>query len=93
MTDGINGKLGRIEECLEHIELDVAEIKREAARRDDVEALRGEFRMVREDHEARLRQLEGCVARTDERQKVIVGGLAALQVAVGAVATWLGMQK
>jgi len=45
------------------------------------------------DHEERLRCVESDTAEMKVNQKTTTGMLAALQVAVGAVAAWLGMRQ
>lgn len=45
------------------------------------------------DHEERLRCVESDTKEIKVNQKTTTGMLAALQVAVGAVAAWLGMRQ
>jgi len=92
-VDDINGQLGVILEKIKRVREDVQEIKAEMARREDVEGLRGQFIMLKADHEERLRQVEGQNARSGERQKIVGAGLAGLTLLASSVAAWLGMQK
>ncbi len=93
MTDTINGQLGVILERVEGIRGDIVDIKKDMARKQDVDSLRGEFVMVKIDHEERLRMVEKHMERTEERQRFTTGVLAALTLVASTIAAWLGINK
>ena len=93
MADTINGQLNVIIDRIDRVRSDIREIKDDMARKEDVEALRGEFTMVKFDHEERLRRVERCTERAEERQRFTTGVLAALTLIASTIAAWLGIQK
>lgn len=86
-------QLGRILERIDDVRKDVSEIKESMARKSDVDALHGQFTMLKEDHEARLRIVEKQATRADERQKLLSGLLAGISLLASGVAAFLGIRS
>jgi hypothetical protein len=87
-----DGQLGRILERVDGLREDVTEIKNEMARKDDVNGLEGQLRMLREDHEARLRQVETKTTCLEERQSTLTRVLAGLSILASGIAAFLGVR-